>query len=494
MADFDIAIIGGGLNGVSVARDAAGRGLRVVLLEQNDLGGGATSSSSHLLHGDFIDLEHGSALRVRRALSERAIALHSAPHLVRPARYVLPVHEAERPPTMLKAGLYAYDRLAPGSTLPKSETLDLTIHEMGHPLKRAFGMAFEYSDCTVDENRLVVLNARDAAEHGATVRNGARVARADRSEMWKLAVINRGNREIITSRALVNATGAWTGRTAETVLHLPGVQASFTRVSQIVVKRLFDHDNIYVLQNDDRRMIYAIPFARDFTLIGAAEQNFTGDQDTVSATAEDVVYLCRVVNRYFRERIEPADVVHAFAGPNIQIDGPLKTRWRRDGYMSLNRKFGEAPLLTMFGGTTTTARRRAEIALTRLAPFFVPKPAWTKNAPLPGGNFASSAFDAEIERAYRHWPFLGERHARRLVSAYGTRIAKVLGDAKVMSDLGPVFGENLTGAEVRYLMKYEWARFADDILWRRSKLGLTFIAKDREELSAFMEQIVAELA
>lgn len=494
MADFDIAIIGGGLNGVSVARDAAGRGLRVVLLEQNDLGGGAAASSPHLLHGDFIDLEHGSALRVRRALAERAIALRSAPHLVRPARYVLPVHEAERPPTMLKAGLYAYGRLAPGSTLPRSETLDLTIHEMGHPLKRAFGVAFEYSDCTVDENRLVVLNARDAADRGATIRNGARCARADRSEIWKLAVINRGNREIITSRALVNATGAWSGRTAETVLHLAGVQASLTRVSQIVVKRLFDHDNIYVLQNDDKRMIYAIPFERDFTLIGAAEQKFAGDQDTVSATAEDVVYLCRVVNRYFRERIEPADVVHAFAGPNIRIDGPLKTRWRRDGYMNLNRKFGEAPLLTMFGGTTTTARRRAEIALTRLAPFFVPKPAWTKDVPLPGGDFVSSAFDAEIERAYRRWPFLGERHARRLMSAYGTRIAMVLGDAKIMADLGPVFGENLTGAEVRYLMKYEWARFADDILWRRSKLGLTFAAKDREALSAFMEHAEAELA
>jgi glycerol-3-phosphate dehydrogenase len=338
----------------------------------------------------------------------------------------------------------------------------------------------------------VVLNARDAAEHGATIRNGARCARADRSDIWKLAVINRGNREIITSHALVNATGAWSGRTAQTVLHLPAVQASLTRVSQIVVKRLFDHDNVYVLQNDDKRMIYAIPFERDFTLIGTAEQNFTGDQDTVSTTAADVVYLCSVVNRYFRERIEPADVVHAIAGPNIQVDGPLKTRWRRDGYMNLNRKFGEAPLLTMFGGTTTTARRRAEIALARLAPFFVTKPAWTKDAPLPGGDFACSAFEAEIERAYKRWPFLGERHARRLVSAYGTRIAAVLGDAKVMSDLGPVFGENLTGAEVHYLMANEWAQFADDILWRRSKFGLTFAAKDREALSAFMAQAVAE--
>ena len=494
MADFDIAIIGGGLNGVSIARDAAGRGLRVILLEQNDLGGGAAASSPHLLHGNFSDLEHGAALRVRRALAERAIALRSAPHLVRPARFVLPVHEAERPPTMLKAGLYVYDTLALGSDFPDSETLDLTVHEMGHPLKRAFGVAFEYSDCTVDENRLVILNARDAADHGAAIRTGARCARADRSEIWKLAVIDRGNREIVTSHALVNATGAWSGRVAQTVLHLPGVQASLTRVNQIVVKRLFDHDNVYVFQNDDKRMVYAIPFERDFTLIGAAEQNFSGDPDTVSAAAEDVIYLCRAVNRYFRGRIEPADVVHAMSGPNVKVDGPLKTRWRRDGYLNLNRKFGEAPLLTMFGGTTTMARRRAEIALTRLAPFFVTKPAWTADAPLPGGDFDYAKFDAQIERAWQRWPFLGGRHAQRLIGAYGTRIESILGDAKVLSDLGPVFGENLTGAEVRYLMANEWARFADDILWRRSKLGLTMPAKDREALSAFMAQIAAESA
>lgn len=493
MADFDLAIIGGGLNGASVARDAAGRGLRVVLLEQNDLGGGAAASSSHLLHGNFIDLEHGAALRVRRALAERAIAMRCAPHLVRPTRYVLPVHEAERPPTMLKAGLYVYDSLASGSALPESETLDLTVHEIGHPLKRAFGVAFEFSDCTVDESRLVILNARDAAEHGAAIRTGARCARADRSEIWKLAVIDRGIREIVTSHALVNATGAWSNRMAQTVLHLPGVQASLTRVSQIVVKRLFDHDNVYVLQNDDKRMIYAIPFERDFTLIGAAKRNFSGDPDTVSAAAEDVAYLCKAVNRYFRERIEPADVVHAMAGANVQVDGPLKTGWRRDGYLNLNRKFGEAPLLTMFGGTTTMARRRAEIALTRLAPFFVTKPAWTANAPLPGGDFASSGFDAEIERVRRRWPFLSERHARRLVSAYGTRAEVILADTTGITDLGPVFGENLTGTEVRYLMATEWARFAEDILWRRSKLGLTMTAKDREALSAFMAQVAADM-
>lgn len=494
MADFDIAIIGGGLNGVSVARDAAGRGLRVILLEQNDLGGGAASSSSHLLHGNFLDLEQGAALRVRRALGERAIALRNAPHLVRPARFVLPVHESERPPTMLKAGLYVYDSLSYGSALRRSEAIDLTIHEMGHPLKRAFVVAFAYSDCTVDENRLVILTARDAADRGATIRTGARCARADRSEIWKLAIIDRGNREIVTARALVNASGAWSGRVADTVLHLPGVQASLTRVSQIVVKRLFDHDNVYAFQNDDKRMVYAIPFERDFTLIGASEQNFSGDPDAVSVAAEDVLYLCRAANRYFRERIEPVDLVHAMAGPNVQISGPLKTRWRRDGYLNLDRKFSEAPLLTMFGGTTTTARRRAEIAMTRLSPFFIGKSAWTADAPLSGGDFEYARLDSELERAWKRWPFLGGRHAQRLLSAYGTRMEMILGDAKVLTDLGPKFGEDLTGAEVRYLMTYEWARFPDDVLWRRSKLGLSMSAKDREALSVFMSQVEASLA
>lgn len=492
MADFDIAIIGGGLNGASVARDAAGRGLRVILLEQNDLGSGSALSSSHLMHGDFIDLEQGSALRVRGALAERDVALRNAPHLVRPTRFVLPVHEQERPPALLKAGLYVYDRLSRNDDLPGTETLDLTVHAIGHPLKRAFGVGFEYSDCTVDETRLVVLNARDAADRGASIRTGARCARADRSDIWKLAVIDRGQRHIVSARALVNAAGTSSGSVAETVLHLPGVQASFARISQIVVKRLFDHDDVYVFQNDDRRMIYAIPFHQDFTLIGAAEQDLTGAPGIVSATAADVAYLCAAVNRYFRERIEPASVVHAMSGANIRVAGVAKSRWRRDDYMKLDRKAGQAPLLTMFGGTTTTARRRAELALARLSNSFRAASPWTETSPLPGGDFPWNEIDTQTSHARQRWPFLSERLASRLIAAYGTRIDAILGNTANMSDLGQVFGENLTAAEVRYLMSSEWARFADDILWRRSKLGLTMPARDREALSQFMAAISAQ--
>lgn len=476
MADVDIAIIGGGLNGVSIARDAAGRGLRVLLLEQNDLGGGAASASSHLMHGNVVDLERGHVLRIRRALAERDIALRAAPHLVRPAKFVLPVHADERPMAILRAGLYAYDRLAPRSDLSRSEALDLTIHESGHPLKRPLRQALAWSDCTVDETRLVVLTAVDAAARGAAIWTGARCAWAERSEVWRLTVVNRGRRESVVARALVNASGAWTRAVAESVLHLPPVQASLAKVSQIVVRRIFDRDDVYVLQNDDHRMIYAIPYHRDFTLIGASERGLAGDPAALSAGTDDIAYLCAAASRYFRERIEPADVVHAMAGDHLET--------ARDGVMKLDRKRGRAPLLTVIGGGTIGARRRAQFAVAWLGK--ATAPAWTADAPLPGGDFAWDAFEDEVESAKQRWPFLTERHARRLVEAYGTRIDRVLGAAKSMDDLGARFGDDLTASEVRYLMKEEFARFADDVLWRRSKLGLTMPRQDRDALEIFM--------
>ncbi len=478
MADVDIAIIGGGLNGVCIARDAVGRGLRVAVFEQNDLGSGAAPAAPHLMHGNFIDLEHGHALRVRAALAERRIALCAAPHLVRPTRFVLPVHAEERPPAMLRAGLYVYDRLAVRGSLPRSEVLDLTVHEAGHPLKRSLGLALAYSDCIVDESRLVVLNAVDAAARGAAIRTGARCVWAERSQVWKLTIVNRGQRETVTARALVNASGAWTRQVAETVLHLPAVQASFAKASQIVVRRIFDHDNVYALQNDDRRMIYAIPYQRDFTLIGTSERSFDGDPAAVSAGADDIAYLCAAASRYFRDRVEPANVVHAMAGCVADT--------RRDGFMKSNRKHGQAPLLTMIGGATTGARRRAELALAQLASLFAALPSWTAGEPLPGGDFPHESFDDQVDSIRARWIFLTERHARRLIEAYGTRVERILGAANNMDDLGPRFGDDLTGAEVRYLMREEFARFADDILWRRSKLGLTMSRQDREALATYM--------
>jgi glycerol-3-phosphate dehydrogenase len=485
MADYDLAIIGGGLNGVSVARDAAGRGLRVILLEQGDLAAAASSASSRLIHGDLAVLERRAFLRVRAALAERDIWLRIAPHLVRPMRFVIPAHSDERPSWLLRSGLLLYDRLASRTRLPASVTVDLTHHPIGNALKRPFGAAFEYSDCVVDDSRLVILNAVDAAERGAVIRTGARCVRADRLDTWRLVTIDRGHRQVITARALANATGAWTASVAETVLRMPLPSLGADQMSQIVVRRLFDTDNVYVFQNSDRRLVFASPYERDFTLIGTVGQTFKGDPAVVSMAASEVAYLCDAANRYFRERVEPSDVIRTVSGANMVMDTAGK-RTAQDGAMAFDRRRGKAPLLTIFGGDVTTSRLRAERAVSRLTPFYPMSPRWTAKAPLPGGDFAWARFDDEVDRARARWRFLGEGEARRLVAAYGSRLAAVLGEAKSRADLGPAFGAELTGAEVRYLMAKEWARFPDDILWRRSKLGLTMPAPDREALAAYM--------
>src|SRR5712672_3091206 len=481
MADYDLAIIGGGLNGVSVARDAAGRGLRVILLEQGDLGVAASSASPRLIHGDLAVLERRAFFRVRAALAERDIWLRTAPHLVRPMRFVIPAHSDERPSWLLRSGLLLYDRLAPRSDLPASATVDVTHHPVGNALKRPFGTAFEYSDCVVDDSRLVVLNAVDAAERGAVIRTGARCVRAERLETWRLVTIDRGHRRVITARALANATGAWTASVAETVLRMSPPSGSTTQISQIIVRRLFDTDNVYVFQNVDRRLIFASPYERDFTLIGTVGHAFKGDPAVVSMAASDVAYLCDAANRYLRERVEPSDVIRTVCGANT-VWNPASRRAGRDSAMAFDARRGKAPLLTIFGGDVTTSRLRAEQAVGRLAPFYPMSPRWTAKTPLPGGDFNWTRFDDEVDSARERWRFLSEVQAQRLVAAYGSRLEAVLGNAKDRAELGPAFGPELTAAEVRYLMTQEWARFADDILWRRSKLGLTMKPEEREAL------------
>jgi glycerol-3-phosphate dehydrogenase len=438
MADYDLAIIGGGLNGVSVARDAAGRGLRVILLEQGDLGAAASSATSRMIHGDLAVLERWAFLRVRAALAERDIWLRIAPHLVRPMRFVIPAHSDERPLWLLRSWLLLYDRLASRCRLPASATVDVTHHPIGNALKRPFGTAFEYSDCVVDDSRLVIANAVDAAERGAVIRTGARCVRADRLDIWRLVAIDRGHRQVITARALANASGAWTASVAETVLRVPPPRVGTTQTSQIIVRRLFDIDNVYVFQNSDRRLIFASPYERDFTLIGTVAHAFKGDPAIVAMPAGDVAYLCDAANRYFRERVEPSDVVRTVSGANMAVD-PASKRAARDGSMAFDARRGKAPLLTIFGGDVTTARLRAERAVSRLTPFYPMSPRWTASAPLPGGDFAWARFDAEVDRARERWRFLTEAQAERLVAAYGSRLAAVLGDANSRADLGPAF-------------------------------------------------------
>jgi glycerol-3-phosphate dehydrogenase len=397
-------------------------------------------------------------------------------------RFAIPAHSDERPAWQLRSWLLIYDRLASRSGLPPSATVDVTHHPVGNALKRPFGTAFEYSDCVVDDSRLVVLTAVDAAAHGAVIRTGARCSRAERGREWRLVVKDRGFRRVVTARAVANATGAWTSSIAETVLRVPSPKLAAVQMSQIVVRRLFDSDNIYVFQNGDGRLIFASPYERDFTLIGAVSHAFKGDPAIVATAAGDVAYLCDAANRYFRERIETVDVVRMLSGANMVRSAASG----RDGAITLDHGRGKAPLITVFGGDVTTSRLRAERAVSKLAPFYPMSARWTAKAPLPGGEFTWDRFDNEVEDVRERWRFLGEEQARRLVAAYGSKVEAILGDAKASSELGPAFGPELTGAEVRYLMREEWARFPDDILWRRTKTGLTMPPADREALAVFM--------
>jgi glycerol-3-phosphate dehydrogenase len=402
-------------------------------------------------------------------------------------RFAIPAHSDERPAWQLRSWLLLYDRLVSRRSLPASATVDVTHHPVGNALKRPFGTAFEYSDCIVDDSRLVILSAVDAAARGAVIRTGARCARAERGAEWRLVTIDRGHRRIVTARALVNASGAWAASVAGTVLRERPPSAATVQINQIVVRRLFDSDNVYVLQNGDGRLIFASPYERDFTLIGSVSHAFKGDPAIVAMAAADVAYLCDAVNRYFRERIEAFDVVRTVSGANMVMN-PAGDRSLWDGVMTFDHGRGKAPLITIFGGDVTTSRLRAEKAVSKLTPFYPMSACWTAKTPLPGGDFAWNCFENEIDEARARWRFLDEDEARRLVAAYGTNVEAILGDARERADLGPAFGPELTGAEVRYLMTREWARFPDDILWRRTKLGLTMPPEGRDALAAFMAQ------
>ncbi len=491
MADFDLAIIGGGINGAGIARDAAGRGLKVVLIEQNDLASGTSSASSKLIHGGLRYLEHGEFRLVRAALGEREVLLRMAPHLIRPLRFVLPLGAASRSPFVLRLGLLVYDLIGRREILPGTRALDLIIDAAGQPLKPRFHHAYEYSDCFADDARLVVLNAVDAAERGAVIGTRTRCVRAERGDVWRLILNARGERNVVTARVLVNAAGAWVDTVAESVLRQSAPRRlRLDKGSHIVVRRLYDHDRAYILQAADGRIVFAIPFQRDFTLIGTTDRGFSGDPATVAPTGEEIDYLCGVINSYFRATIGAADVVWAFAGVRaLYDDGANKPEdIGRDYTLLLDKSYGVAPLLTVCGGKLTTFRRLAEDVLDRLSPFFPRSQPWTAKSALPGGDFVYDGVPTLIERARRKWPFLTEDHAQRLVGAYGTRVEQVLQTAARLDDLGVRFGAGLTAAEVRYLMTKEWAQTADDVLWRRSKLGLRFSEAERSALERFMAQ------
>jgi glycerol-3-phosphate dehydrogenase len=477
VADYDLAIIGGGLLGVSVARDAAGRGLRVYLAEQNDLASGASHALLRLMDGGLDFLAHGKIGAACSALAERDIWLRIAPHLVRPLGIVRPLAPKGTALGVTRLQLFLYDRFARRSQLPRAETLDLTHHPMGVPLKRPYGTALSYSGCVADVSRLVMLTAVDAAARGADIRTGARYARAERGEDWRLVVIERGERRSLTARALVNASGSWINESVETILRQSAPPMPLVKYASIIVPRLYDHDGAYHLDDDTGRSIFTVPFGAGFTQIGCVSEVFAGDLATPALSGADIASLCAIASRYFRQQVGSSDVVHTLAAVSAS-ERPV---------VRLDKRFREAPVVTVSGGGFVLARRTAEAVVSKLSRFFVMGKPWTSGVRLPGGDFLSSDFDDRVADARFRWPFLARTEAERLVAAYGTRLELLLGEARTPDDLGERYGE-MTAAEIAFLIRQEWARTADDVIWRRSVEGLTMSAADRARLDRVMAE------
>ena len=495
---YDLAIIGGGINGCGIARDAAGRGLSVYLCEQADLASGTSSAATKLIHGGLRYLENYEFRLVREALLEREVLWGIAPHIIWPLRFVLPHHRGLRPAWLLRLGLFIYDHLGGRKLLPATKTLDLSRDVAGGPLKPgAYTRGFEYSDCWVEDARLVALNARDAANRGAVISTRTRAISADRGpELWRLIVENSpsGARQSISARVLVNAAGPWVG---EVLARICGqnapASARLVQGSHIVVRKLYEHDRCYIFQNPDGRIIFAIPYESDFTLIGTTDRDYSGEPADVEASPEEVDYLCNAANEYFSKKLSPADVVWKYSGVRpLYDDGAQNAQSAtRDYVLELDER-GGAPLLSVFGGKITTYRRLAMQALDKLKPFLPKgshdKAGWTGAAPLPGGEFPVRGFDDLVAGLARSFPWLAPSQARRLGRAYGAKAREILGAANSAAGLGRDFGAGLSESEVAYLMREEWALEASDIVWRRSKLGLRLTREQIVALDRYMAE------
>ncbi len=507
----DLFIIGGGINGCGIARDASGRGLSVVLAEQGDLAQATSSSSTKLFHGGLRYLEYFEFRLVREALEERETLLVAMPHISWPMRFVLPYHrdmrfesdtptsrllgmvmpwmKGRRPAWLIRLGLFMYDTMGGRKILPAARTLDLATDPAGKPLNAKFKHAYEYSDCWVEDSRLVVLNARDAEARGARIMVGTRVISATRSDgIWQIVTEGPDGSATHHARCLVNAGGPWVEDIIRNVARINSSEGvRLVRGSHIVTKRLFDHDRCYFFQGEDGRIIFAIPYEQDFTLIGTTDKDHKGAPKEAVCTDEEQDYLLAFASKYFSKPVTRADVVWTYSGvrPLYNDGAKSATAATRDYVLSLDQT--GAPLLNVFGGKITTYRRLAESALEKITPFFPQiKGPWTARVSLPGGDFpvdGVAALTAKLQAAH---PYLSPYHAARLIRAYGTEAAVILGTARSMADLGRDFGATLTEAEVNWLMTREYARRAADVVWRRTKLGLRMTADQIAALDSFM--------
>jgi glycerol-3-phosphate dehydrogenase len=467
VSEVDLLIVGGGINGCGIARDAAGRGLSVLLVERDDLASHTSSASTKLIHGGLRYLEHYEFRLVREALAEREVILRIAPHLVKPLRFVMPLIADMRPGWMIRAGLFLYDHIGGRISLPKSHGVKLAGTKWGAGLKHV-SRGFAYSDAWVDDARLVALNALAAAEKGATIRTRTAFHAARREGDRWITTIGEG--ETVRAKAIVNTAGPWV---SQVLGEVTGAHAErpprLVKGSHIVVPRLYDGDHAYILQNPDKRIVFAIPYERDFTLIGTTDKPFDGDPSAPTIDADEIDYLCTAIDRYFATQIEAADIVHSYSGVRPLFDDGHSdaSTVTRDYVLTLGTREGPQ-LLSAFGGKITTYRRLAEHALEKLQPSLphIGKP-WTGGEPLPGGDLPAD-FATFLATVRQRWPFLTAENAERMARAYGTRIATVLGDAAAFDDWGGGLGPR----EIDYLVAHEWARTADDILWRRTKIGL----------------------
>ena len=492
----DLLIIGGGINGAGIARDAAGRGLSVMLVEAEDLAQHTSSASTKLIHGGLRYLEYGEFRLVREALIERERLWGMAPHIIWPLRFVLPQLHSPRPAWMVRLGLWLYDHLGGRKRLPATETIDLARAAQGAGLNPGARKAFVYSDCWVEDSRLVVLNAMDAATRGATILTRTRLVSARRSGQAWLATITRdGTTRTVRARALVNAAGPW----VEDVLQRTRDPAQtgnqrdrgvrLIKGSHIVLPRLYPGDHAFLLQNPDRRVVFAIPYEGEFTLVGTTDEAWTAPPGPATISDHETSYLLDTVRRYFAADVGPADVRWTYAGirPLYDDHAANASAVTRDYVLDFDAPEGGAPLLSVFGGKITTFRKLAEHALEKICAHFpMAGPAWTAGAVLPGGDLPGGDFDAYVADLAGEHPALPRPLIRRLARAYGTRAEQVLAGARTVGDLGRDFGAGLTEAELVYLARHEWAISAHDVLWRRSKMGLHVLPQAAAQIDAFM--------
>ena len=493
---YDLLIIGGGINGTAIARDAAGRGLKVLLCERDDLAGHTSSASTKLIHGGLRYLEYYEFNLVRHALKEREVMLRAAPHIIWPMRFVLPYDKGLRPAWMLRTGLFLYDHIGGREMLPGSKSLKLDKAPHLGVLESRFKTGFEYSDCWVDDARLVVLYAIDAAHHGADIRTRTEVLSVKTTGRGYSAEIKQnGKIETIHAKGVVNAAGPWVDEVLGKIKPSDNEQSlRLVTGSHIVTKKLFDGDHAYLFQNADNRVIFAIPYEHDYTLIGTTDKPYDLSEGPVKISEEEISYLCEAASEYFENDISPEDVVWTYAGVRPLYDDKKAdaSAVTRDYVLDIEELSEEAPFMSVYGGKITTSRRLGEQAMQELAKYF--KNAgddWTESALLPGGDLYDADFDRFFADMQKRYPALNEDLLKRLCHAYGTRITLILGDGKTQPDLGQNFGAGLYEIEAKYLINHEWATSAEDILWRRSKLGLHMTKDQRANFTTWFETTLA---